>query len=124
MGILYKDLSYRIVGILFEVYNYLGYGYQEKYYQKALELAFQEAGIEFFPQCPYKILYKKEELGVYYIDFVIERRIVLEIKQGRHFSRRQFKQVEGYLKATNLKLGILANFSPDHVKFKRIVNIK
>ena len=122
--IIYKELSYKIVKILFDVYNDLGYGYQEKYYQKALEAAFTKAGIKHKPQCPYKIQYKGEIIGRYFVDFIVEDKIVLEIKRGNYYSRKNFDQVLAYLKVTGFKLAIIANFTFDGVKFKRVLNIK
>lgn len=120
----YKELSYVIVGILFEVFNELGYGYQEKHYQKAIEKSFSSNKIKFRSQVPYKIKFKKEEIGRYFLDFLIEDKIILEIKKGNYFAKRNINQVNGYLKATDLKLAILANFTSDGVKFKRLLNIK
>jgi len=122
--IIYKELSYEIVKILFEVYNNLGYGYQKKYYQRAIEVAFTKVGFEYKSQCPYKIRYKGEIIGRYFIDFIIEDKIVLEIKKGDYYSRKNFEQVYAYLKATGLKLAIIANFTSDGVKFKRVLNIR
>lgn len=59
-GIIYKELSYKVVGILFGVFNGLGYGYQEKCYQKATEVAFRKTSTKHRSQCPYKIRYKGE----------------------------------------------------------------
>ena len=57
------------------------------------------------------------------MDFLIEGKVVLEIKVGEHFSGSNINQLFGYLKATDLKLGILANFTRTGVKYKRIINI-
>ncbi|MDD5071372.1 MAG: GxxExxY protein [Patescibacteria group bacterium] len=122
--VIYKELSYEIIRILFNVYNNFGYGYQEKYYQKAIEVEFQRIGIKYKPQCPYQIRYKGKILGRYFIDFIIDDKIVLEIKRGNHFCKKDFDQVIGYLKASRLKLGILAIFSPNGLKFKRVLNLK
>ena len=120
--IIYKELSYQIVGILFEVYNDLGYGYQEKYYERAIAKYLIVAKLEFKRQAPYKIAVKDEIIGRYYIDFTVENKIVLEIKKGNYFSKRNIDQVKGYLKATGMKLAILANFTPNGVKFFRVLN--
>lgn len=122
--IIYPELSYQIIGIVFEVFNDLGYGYLEKYYQKALEVAFKSSGVEFKAQCPYRIMYKNEIIGKNFIDFIIENKIILEIKKGNRFSKRYFDQVNSYLKVTGMKLAILVHFTSDGVKFKRILNIK
>lgn len=121
--IIYRDLSYKLIGIIYEVYNDLGYGYQEKIYQKAIESALMKAGIKFKPQCPYKVKYKEEIVGRYFIDFIIENKIVLEIKRGDYYSRNNFKQVIGYLKVTELKLAILVNFTSAGIRYKRVLNI-
>lgn len=122
--VIYKELSYEIIRTLFNVYNNFGYGYQEKHYQKALEVEFQGMGIKYKTQCPYRICYKGMILGRYFIDFIIDDKIVLEIKRGNCFYKKDFDQVIGYLKATELRLGILAIFAPDGLKFKRVLNLK
>lgn len=121
--VIYPELSYKIIGTVFDVFNSLGYGYQEKYYQKALAVALKDNDIEFKEQVPTKILYKNNLLGIYFLDFLVDDKIVLEIKKSPRFSRKNIEQVYAYLKATNLKLGILVNFSPNDVKFKRILNL-
>lgn len=120
--VIYKELSYRIIGVLFDVYNDLGYGYQEKYYQRAIEKYFKAAGINFLRQVPYKIMAKGELIGRYYLDFLIENKIVLEIKRGNYFSKTNIGQLKGYLKATGKKLAIIACFTSSGVKFFRALN--
>lgn len=120
--VIYKELSYQIVGILFEVYNDLGYGYQEKYYERAIDKYLIAAELKFRRQASYKIAAKGEVIGRYYIDFIVEDKIVLEIKKGSYFSKRNIEQVAGYLAATGMKLAILANFTPNGVKFFRVLN--
>jgi len=120
--IIYKDLSYKIVGVLFEVFNELGYGYQEKYYEIVAEKCFIMYNIPYKRQIKYKAVFKGEEIGKYYLDFLIDNKIILELKKGNHFSKSYIEQVKGYLKVTNLKLAILANFTPGGVKVLRILN--
>jgi len=120
--VIFKELSYKIVGLLFDVYNDLGYGYQEKYYERAIEKYFIDNNISFKKQVPYKIVFRGEIIGRYYLDFLVEDKIVLEIKKGNYFSRRNIGQVKGYLKVTKMKLAILANFTPSGVKFFRVLN--
>lgn len=122
--VIYPDLSFKIIGIIFDVYNIIGPGFKEQHYQKALEVAFEDNKINFISQAPYKIKYRDRIIGRYYIDFIIEGRIVLEIKRNDHFSKQDFDQVNGYLRATGHQLGILVSFSRKNVKFKRILNIK
>lgn len=121
--IIYKELSYKIVGISFEVFNELGYGYKEKHYEKIIEKYLLQNNIKFHRQAPYKINFKGEIIGTYYMDFIIEDKIVLEIKQENYFSRNNIGQINGYLRATGLKLGLLINFTQRGVKYIRIVNL-
>ena len=118
----HKELSYKVIGVMYEVYNELGYGYQEKYYGKAIEKSFLRSGIKFRSQVPYKIVFKGEVVGRYFLDFLVENKIVVEIKKGRYFSKRNIEQVKGYLRATKLQLAILVNFTPNNIKFFRVLN--
>lgn len=119
--LIYPELSYKIVGILFEVYNALGGGYQEKYYQRALEKEFQSKSIKYKSQLPVRLKYKGDNLGIYYLDFLVEDKVILEIKIASKFYPKNIKQVLGYLKANNLKLGILACFNRNGLMHKRIL---
>ena len=121
--LVYPELSYKIIGILFEVYNSLGYGYKEKYYQKAIAPCLRECKLAFEEQVPAKIRFRNSIIGKVFLDFLIENKIILEIKKTDRFSKKEISQVYGYLKATNLKLGILAHFTKDGIKYRRILNI-
>lgn len=71
-----------------------------------------------------KIEFNGEVIGKYFLDFLVEDKIIVEIKQGNYFSKSHIEQIHNYLKANNLKLGLLANFTMNGVKIKRIVNLK
>jgi len=119
--LIYPKLSYQIIGSAFEVFNSMGSGYQEKYYQKALAKEFEEKKIKFQEQLPININHKGIDLGRYYLDFLVDNKIVVEIKNSSKFYIKDIKQVLGYLKAKNLKLGILICFSKNGVIHKRIL---
>ena len=121
--LVYPELRYAIVGVLIEVFRELGSGYQEKYYQKSVALEFAKRKIKFQEQAFVPLTYKGESIGRYYIDFVVESKIAIEIKKDKPFSKKNIEQVVAYLKANDLKLGILANFTREGVKFRRILNI-
>ncbi|MDP3697182.1 MAG: GxxExxY protein [Candidatus Taylorbacteria bacterium] len=122
--LIYPELSYQIVGILFEIYKQLGSGYQEKYYQKAIAIELKRCGLKYKEQVSTPFSYKGEKIGNYFLDFLIEDKIILEIKKDKSFSQKNIEQTLGYLKASNLQLGILSNFTKEGLKFKRILNIK
>jgi len=122
--LVHKELCFKIVGILLEVYNTLGYGYAEKVYQKAIAAALKAAGLNFVEQLYMPVIFQGKVVGKNYFDFLIEGTVVLEIKKGDYFSNIHIKQVYQYLLSKNLELGILAYFAPRALKWKRIVNLK
>lgn len=122
--VIYPELSYKIIGILFEVWNTIGSNHKEKFYQKAAASDFAGAGLSFKEQLPAKISYKDKIVGIYYFDFLIDDKIILEIKSRDYFSKQDVDQLYAYLKAKNLKLGLLVHFTKSGVKVKRVVNIK
>lgn len=122
--VVYPELSYKIVGILFNVYNEIGSGYQERYYYRAIEIAFKEANIRFRSQVSTSLKFQDNKIGRYFLDFLVEDKVVLEINKGNYFPKQNIEQVYAYLKATNLQLAILANFTSTGVKFRRILNLK
>lgn len=117
------ELSYKIVGTLFRVYNELGPGLYEKNYQKAVasELSLQKIG--FKQEVPIKLRFVESNVGRYFADFIVNSRVILELKSGNQINRGHAKQLIAYLRATDLPLGILAYFGKDGVFFKRIINI-
>lgn len=120
--LIYPELSYQIVGLLYETYNKLGFGYQEKYYQRAFEKELQNQKIKYSREAPFKIKYKGESIGKYYVDFIIDGKVAVELKVANDYYKRHLTQVLGYLKSTNLKLGIIAIFTEKGLKYKRIAN--
>jgi len=120
--LIYPELSYQIIGILFEVYNQLGPGYHEKYYQRAIATAFKKCNLSFREQVRVSLIFKGEKIGNYSLDFLIADKIILEIKKGERFSKRNIDQILAYLKAKKIKLGIITNFGQKELKFRRIIN--
>jgi len=120
--LIFPELSYRIMGILFNVHNELGSKYQEKYYQRAIEIELRNNNIKYQIEVPVNLYYKTELIGKYFLDFLIDDKIILEIKAKGQLSLTDFKQISGYLKAKNLKLGIIVNFRQEQLLYKRILN--
>ncbi len=122
--LVYPELCFKIVGVLFEVYNELGYGHSEKVYQKAVAIALKNAGLKFTEQKYYPLMFQGEKIGSGYFDFIVEEIIVLELKKGDRFVKAHIDQVNEYLVSNKLKLGILVYFAPRNLHYKRIVNIE
>ena len=121
---LHPDEPYEIIGIMYEVWDKVGFGHKENFYQNAVKEIFKKKKKKFKEQLRLKVKMGEKELGEYILDFLYEDKIVVELKQGNNFSKRNINQVYAYLRATNLKLGLLINFTREGVKFKRIVNLK
>ena len=124
--ILFPELSFKVVGVLIKVYKELGGNFQEKIYQRAIASELRKQGVNFQEQVLIDVLYGSEKVGRYYLDFIISQKsdnLILEIKKDKNFNKSNIVQVHAYLKATNMQLGILANFTQNGVKFKRIVNL-
>jgi len=120
--VVYKELSFEVVGVMFDVHNELGAGHKEQVYQKAIAKGLKAKNIKFQEQVYFPLEYKGEKVGAYYLDFLIENKLVLEIKRNNRFSKQEFEQVQKYLETTNRKLAILASFTQDGVKFYRVLN--
>ena len=121
--LVYPELSYQIIGVLYDVYNNVGHGFSEKTYQKAIAVACTNTSLKFQEQVYFPLMYQEKKIGSGYLDFLIDDKVVLEIKKGDRFIRAHIDQVYQYLVAKNLKLGILAYFAPRTLHFKRIVNL-
>jgi len=117
-------LSYKIVGVLFRIHSALGSGYQEKYYQKAIATELKKQNISFKEQVCVPLMYSGESIGRYFIDFVINEKIILEIKAAQKFYARDIRQVLAYLKQSDIQLGIVANFGKEKLEYKRILKGK
>ena len=109
--ILYSDECYIIQGAIFEVYREMGSGFLEAVYQECLEREFKNLGVPFSPQPELEIKYKGELLSHFYKpDFICYDKIIVEIKGVSAIRKEHHAQVLNYLKATNLKLGLIVNF--------------
>ena len=109
--ILYKELSYKIVGLAMRVHSKLGYGFLEKVYENALMVLFRREGIEAKQQAPIIVYFEEEVVGNYYADILVEDKVILEIKSVENIIDAHIAQTLNYLKATDLRLAIILNFS-------------
>ena len=86
--LLYEEVTYKIRGCVFNVYNVLGFGHKESVYQKALEKEFTESGLNFDTQKSLDVYYNEEKVGLYKPDFIIENKVVIEIKSSEYLSKK------------------------------------
>jgi GxxExxY protein len=123
MDLVYKDESYAIMGACFEVYKQIGAGFLEPVYQECLALELALRGIPFVAKQWLQISYKGQPLEQrYQVDFLIYGLIVLELKAVSSLADTHRAQLHNYLRATDLRLGLLVNFggSPK-LEYERIV---
>ena len=119
--LLYSDLTYKIRGVLFEVRKKLGLGHKEQVYQNALEIEFKRANIDFESKKNISLIYEGKSIGVYQPDFILEDKILLELKALPEIGRPQIEQAWAYLKGCEYKLALLVNFGSKDLEIKRIV---
>ena len=119
--ILYKELSYAIVGAAMEVHRILGPGFLESVYQAALAHEFTLRGIPFeqFRRLP--VMYKGNLVGDYIADFVVNNQIIVEIKAVSSLNEAHKAQALNYLAATGFRLALLINFGAESLQRKRVV---
>ncbi|MDZ7683643.1 MAG: GxxExxY protein [Fodinibius sp.] len=107
---LHKELTGQIIKSFYKVYNGLGYGFLEKVYENALQAELQKAGFKCVTQYPIEVYYNQQLVGEYFADLVVERKVILELKSADTLNRAHELQLINYLKATNIKIGLLLNF--------------
>lgn len=120
-GIPNEDFTHKIIGFSYNIFNRLGYGYQEKYYQRAFANELDNLKIHYKKEKLIKIKYQNGIIGRYFIDFEIDNRLVVELKIANEFYRKHTNQVLAYLKASNIKLGLLILFTKSGIKIKRLI---
>ncbi len=119
--ILYKDLSYALIGAAMEVHNTLGRGFLGAVYQAALAHELTLRGIRFEQQVKLPVYYKGQLVGDYIADFVVEGKIILELKAIAQLAPVHKAQAHNYLVATGLSLAILLNFGATSLERERVI---
>ncbi len=119
----HKDITERIIGASFEVHKFLGNGFQEVIYQRALAWEFSQAGLAYAREIEQDIFYKElhEPIGTRRADFVVEGKVLVELKALIVLEDVHLAQVLNYLKAYKLEVGLLINFGTKSLTFKRLV---
>jgi GxxExxY protein len=121
--LVHKELSYKLIGLAYEVHNVLGPGHIEKYYQKAYEELLNREKITYKRQLYVPLEFHNKIIGKNFIDLLVDENIIIEFKVGDHFTKFHFEQTNHYLKYTTKQLGLLILFSNKGVLHKRILNI-
>lgn len=122
-NLLHGDITEKILGASFEVHKFLGNGFQEVIYQRALAWELSQKGLIFAREIEQEIYYKDlpEPIGKRRADFVVEGSVLVELKAVIELEDVHYAQILNYLKAYKLKVGLLINFGSKSLTFKRFV---
>jgi GxxExxY protein len=117
----HKELTEKIIGCAFKVYNRMGFGFLESVYEKCLMIELRKASIHAESQKPITVYYDDEIVGDFIADIIVNDTIILELKSVRQLSKEHSAQLVNYLTATRKPVGLLLNFGEKEVEIKRKV---
>ncbi len=117
----YANVTEKIIGCAMEVHNFLGNGFQEVIYQRALAIEFEAAGIQFMREKDLPIIYKGKDIGTRRVDFLVENTIMVELKAISELDDSHYAQIINYLEAYRLEIGLLINFGGKRLTWKRFI---
>ena len=121
-GYKYSELTGKVIGYAMEVHSVLGTGFQEVVYQRALEVEMELAGLSFAREWEMPVFYKERQVGTRRVDFLVEERVVVELKAIGGLEKVHVAQGINYLEAFGLEVGLLLNFGGRSLEFRRLVN--
>ena len=119
-NLLHKTITDRILKVYYEVYNELGHGFLEKVYQNAMYFELKSLGYKVEAQKQIKVYFKRQLVGEYYSDLLVEDKVIVELKATELLMNVHVAQIMNYLKATPIEVGILLNFG-EEPEFKRLI---
>ncbi len=118
----HSELTQKVIGLAMKVHSKIGLGFPEKVYQRALAIELRKAGINFVLEKAQDVFYDNEWVGTRRVDFIIENILLVEIKAISEMASKEYNQIQNYLEAFNMEVGLLINFGCPSLKFNRFVN--
>jgi GxxExxY protein len=119
-GLKHADVTEKIIGIFYDVYNELGYGFLECVYEESLVIALYEAGLTANRQVPLPVWFRGHKVGEFRADLLAENCVLLELKTARSLDTAHEAQLLHYLKSTEIEVGMLLNFG-SRPQFRRLL---
>ena len=116
----HREITQRIIGVFYEVYNDLGYGFLESVYQKSLGVALASTGLKVCSPVEIPVWFRGHRVGDFEGDILVENCVLLELKAARCLDSSHYCQLLNYLRATQIEVGLLLNFGLKP-EFKRLV---
>ncbi|MDR1383120.1 MAG: GxxExxY protein [Planctomycetaceae bacterium] len=113
------DLTGKIIGCAYKVYNQLGFGFQESVYQKSMLIELAKQGLKASEEVGIAVYYDNQNVGNFFADIVVENELIVELKSVQKLQSAYEVQLVNYLVATKTETGLLINFGPDTVEIKR-----
>jgi GxxExxY protein len=120
----YSDITGKIIGLAMEVHKEMGNGFQEVIYQRALEFELAKSFTNFDREFEMPVKYKGMQIGTRRVDFLIDKKVSVEIKAVIQIEKVHLAQAINYLEAYNLEIGLLINFGAESLQVKRLLNSK
>jgi GxxExxY protein len=120
----YSAITEKIIGCAMKVHSYLGNGFPEIIYQRSLAIELEKSKLNFKREIEQPVHYHDTVVGTRIVDFLIEDKILVELKATSELNDNHFSQILNYLTAYNLEIGLLINFGEKSLKFKRFINSK
>ena len=117
----HEELTEKIIGCVYAVYNQMGFGFLESVYEKCLLIELKKTGLKVEAQSPISVFYDDELVGEFFADVIVEDTIILELKSVRRVVQAHEVQLVNYLTATRKEVGLILNFGPEKVEVKRKV---
>ena len=119
--LLCPELTETIIGVYYDVYNEVGYGFLESVYRKAMLIGLNEAGLQVQQEFPVAVWFRGREIGLFRADLMVAGRVMLELKAVNALDRSHEAQLIHYLRATEIEVGLLLNFGGSSPQFRRLV---
>jgi GxxExxY protein len=120
----YKETTEKVIGAAMRVHAALGNGFQEVIYQRSLAIEFTDIKLPFEREFNMKVYYKNIEVGERRVDFLVDGKIMVELKAIINLESVHLAQAKNYLEAYNVEVGLLINFGTQSLQFKRLENQK
>ena len=119
--LLHSEITEKILGIYYDVYNEIGHGFLESVYNNCMFLALTKAGLSVRREVPVPVYFRGQDVGQFKADLVVEGCVLIELKAVQNLDRSHEAQVMNYLRATELEVGLLLNLGSPKPQFRRIV---
>lgn len=116
----YSDITEKIIGAAMKVHRYLGNGFQEVIYQRCLVIELERAGLLFEREKEQTIFYEGINVGTRRVDFLVDQKVLVELKATIQMENVHLAQAINYLEAFDLEIGLLINFGAPSLQFKRL----